>query len=148
MIKRSIAVAAFATFFLSSPVFAQSNHNISTIEQVGMDMTASVEQKGDNTNSNTSTIEQGLAAASDHLSATVTQTGILTTNESTIVQDGTMNEATVVQNGTGNMSDSMIMQMGTGDANSASVEQGGGGNTNSSMISQNGGGLNATVIQH
>lgn len=146
--KKSFVIAALAAFFLSSPAMAQNNENISMIEQVGADIDASVEQKGDDTNFNESKIEQGLGGASDNLSATVTQTGIQTSNYSKIVQDGTMNEASVLQNGTGNMSDSEITQMGTGAANTASVTQGGGNNFNSSMISQNGGGLSATVIQN
>ena len=172
MKKYSILAASILALSVSMPAFADDTVNLSSIDQVGTNLTITLTQTGDR-NHNTADIEQGLVVPGNNLSAEVLQTGEDTTSEAQVkqdgsghsvdveqrglsatnnfastIQDGTPNVATVLQNGTGNNNDSFITQHGSGDVNSVNIAQGGLGSTSTSTVNQNGSGLTANIIQN
>lgn len=171
MNKRSISAAMLFTLLGSASAFADSNNNISTIDQIGDGHAVETIQIGTG-NTNVSHIDQGLVAPSDTLTAFVTQDGTdnhngaavkqdghdgyadilqggdANGNTADVTQDGVHNETFVTQDGSGNTNDGTVQQTGTGALNSAVITQNGSLNTNSAAISQNGSGLIASTIQN
>jgi hypothetical protein len=167
----SILAASVLALSVSSPAFADSNTNMSHVDQIGTAITANVTQGGTG-NTSTSDIEQGLVVPGNNLDATVMQGGLSGTNDAAVIQDGTnqdsfldqhgdttsnvasisqdgnANQATINQNGTNNFNDSTTVQHGLGALNTVIVDQGGMGNTNDSTVTQSGGGLVANVTQN
>jgi len=171
MNKRAISAALLFTLLGSAPVFADSNNNVSTIDQIGVGHAAETIQTGIG-NTNISDIDQGLVVPGDTLTAFVTQGGTDNHNGATVkqegldgyadilqggdtngntadvTQDGQHNETFVTQDGSDNTNDATVQQTGTGALNSAVITQGGGLNTNSAAISQNGSGLIGSTTQN
>ena len=172
MKKSSFAVASVLALLVSMPALADDNNNTSNIDQIGVNMSASVTQTGEGNTSNVD-IDQGLGVVGNNLSATVFQGGLTgdnealitqndtnqsldldqhgdtTTNFASVTQNGIDNDAIILQNGTMNTNTATINQTGTGPLNTVDVMQGGMNNAlNSTTVTQTGGGLSATVVQN
>jgi len=90
--------------------------------------------QGGTGNTNTSDIEQGLITAGTNLDAVVLQGGIDTTNEASVVQDGTNQNAELDQHGA------------DGTSNVAFITQDGADNT--AIVNQNGTGKHQRFYDH
>lgn len=141
IMKRSIIAVSALLVGLSAPALA--NDNLSKIDQIGLNSSATVEQTGTG-NMNTATVMQGALPTQNGNSITMIQTGDNNDNLSTVFQYGSGHSAAITQDGSDTISTSVLTQAG-GD-NDATVHQGGTGNLNDSLVQIQAGGGNTLMV--